>query len=202
MATDNVNTPSIDNNREAWNAVVADFEQKKATRDSVGEKMTDAEEAYIEEVSGRDFWAEYGLPGLLKTRADVLKELRYLPATIAGRAAARGEPLTDEFISGLYRDLPRIADEYMAHSQLCEEARKRYGLKENEAAYDVAATAFWEAQKKLLDTPAPDVSAILYKLDVVAAVMTEDCEQDAPAVSLIRDDMRRLFGTVSVPETL
>lgn len=194
MATDNLTTERPTSSTD-WAEAVHNYERAQAEREKAGEAHNAAEKAYLAETRcGVDYHDEYGINYSSGTKEEVLADLRYYPARAAAKAASEGKKLSDEQIGELYRDIPCIADDFLAHQQFRAEANERHRVTELDDAYTLASSAFWEARRTLLATPAPDAEAMLFKLDLLAADMREALQDDADSIEAIRDDAKRLLG--------
>lgn len=194
MATDNLTTDRTASSTD-WAEAVHNYERAQAEREKAGEAHNAAEEAYLSETRcGVDYHDEYGIKYTSRTKEEVLADLRYYPARAAAKAASEGKKLSDEQIGELYRDIPCIADDFLAHQQFRAEANERHRVTELDDAYTLASSAFWEARRTLLATPAPDTAALLFKLEMLAMDMREAAVEDAESVEAIHDDAKRLLG--------
>jgi hypothetical protein len=213
MATDNVNTPSIDNNREAWNAAVADFEKEAAAYKVAAEEFQAACDKYhadfIRVAKPEDF-DTYGLDHYARRwpddRKGFIRSLELRVAMVDYRLAA-SENFTEDQFADIAAKATRLVDAYLAWTAAKAEqdeqnAPAEAAYRKAEKKHDAAVEKLCDAREKMLLTPAPDALAIAYKLEVFHDYLALGDEQDTHRVRAFRDDMRRLFGTVTVPETL
>jgi hypothetical protein len=208
MATDNVNTPSIDNNREAWNAAVADFENEAAAYKIAGEEYHAACEEYqARRVATPEEFHDYRLDHCAKhypgDRDGFIDSIELRVAMVDYRLA-EGETFTEAQFADIKAKATRLVDDYLAFTaaKAVQEAPAEAAYTEAEKKHDAAVGKLCDAREKMLLTPAPDALAIAYKLEVFHDYLALGDEQDTHRVRAFRDDMRRLFGTVTVPETL
>lgn len=101
--------------------------------------------------------------------------------------------LADEVIDRDAEEAGAIVEDYFDYRAKRHAAFERL-YKPAEKKHDKAVERRWTATNKLLDTPAPDADALLFKLDLLASIMGEHEVEDAPHVASIREDARRLLG--------
>jgi hypothetical protein len=190
--------------RKAWSAALSAYRREEAAYAVVSSeyeavcRTLDCEISALDRgifAKSRDF-DTYGLlgSGHSKDREELIRdtELRITMTDYVEGNPGRG-PLSAEERGAIAEKATRLVDDYLAWSRQVAEAKARI-YDPAEVAHDAACDKIWTARAKLLSTPAPDASALLCKLDILAGQMIEADEQDAPAVALIRDDAKRLLA--------
>lgn len=194
MTTDDLTTERSTSSTD-WAEAVHNFEQAKAAEAQMGAELDAATAALDKAVPDRaDEFLAYGLHRYRDGNTERTKLIRSTEMSVAivdykGRSA-----LSADDYAAIARKATTLVDDFLAWIECAREATSRiYG--DAQERFDAACDRRVAAQDALLnDTPAPDAEALLFKLDLLAEIMTEGDDQDAPAVVSIRDDAKRLFG--------
>ncbi|MCH8617164.1 hypothetical protein LZ016_13785 [Sphingomonas sp. SM33] len=105
----------------------------------------------------------------------------------------RGRTLTDAELAKLDADANRVVDDFEAYSARHDAAFAEYDRQE--ALFDSLVDRRADAFRAVIDTPAPDNEALLYKLELLATLLEGFHSEDAPTLDKIRLDARRLLTT-------
>lgn len=173
--------------RASWKAALRLYYQAKEAHELACAAYNKAEQAAFDELSRNEAFADLHVGW---SRERVLEKLHIGVAIKAAKAAEAGAPLTDAEIEAMQADTPRVADEFAAYQKHHREAMIRHRVEELNAECDVACDAYCEARKALLATPAPDIEALVAKLEVVA----EYDDNDELGAHEALADARRLVG--------
>jgi hypothetical protein len=194
--------------QSAWMIVVADFERESAAYAIAAEEYHAACREYdAHRVATPEEFHDYGLDHYARRYPDDRKGfIRSLELRVAMLHCplAEGERLTEAQSASITGKATRLVDDYLAFTaaKAAQEAPAEATYSEAEENHDAAVDKVCDAREKMLLTPAPDALAIAYKLEVFHDYLALGDEQDTHRIKAFRDDMRRLFGTVTVPETL
>lgn len=177
----------------SWTEVLADYERESAAYAISRAEYERACDEYEASYPDRDAeFARYGLTfhqvGYSRNQAMLRAEVSIAQRKFTGRK----EELTAEEIAAVREEATRVADDFLTWTTARHAAY--VALDPIEDQHDTVINRLWEAQQRLLSTAAPDTDALLRKLDILAEIMVGSREQDAPHVSLIRDDAHRLLG--------
>ena len=202
MAITNTNTKTATSNGNPatalWRIVVAEFEQAVVVENRVGAELDAATAAWNEAVPDRtDEFLAYGLnrysapaerDAAARDRLIRSTEMQVAMVDYKGRS-----PLTADDFAEIARKATTLVDDFLAWIALDREATPRiYG--DVQERFDEACDKRTAATSKLLATPAPDTSAMIFKLELLAVIMREHLADDADEIEAIRDDAKRLFG--------
>jgi len=181
---------------DQWNAALDNYRREEAAYANVAVEYEAACRAYdSERPDAPEEFTTYGLTDTISIDRDELirrTELRIVVNDYVEGNPDR-EPLTAQERGAVAVKATRLVDAFAEWRQQAREVELRI-YAPAEKKHDAACDKIWEARNKLLNTPAPDAQAMLFKVDILARLMSESLEQDAPAVALIRDDAHRLFG--------
>jgi hypothetical protein len=192
------NTNTITNNTQAanpnaalWRIVLSDYQSVEAEYQRLSVEYEAKSAAYQAECGepNPDF-ETYGLGRFGNDSRE--KQIRNVEIAIIIKDYVGTEPSADDFAE-IARKAATLVDEHKAYLAHRDEAFART-IGQIDKPWEAALDKVFHARAKLLKTPAPDTSAVIYKLDLLAPLMVENDEEDAEAVSAIRDDARRLFG--------
>jgi hypothetical protein len=197
VATDERDIPPLSNADALWRVAVAEYERAKAAQDKAEAALDAASAAWREAVPDRvDEFLAYGLNRYHshdhEDRNGLIRNAQVEIVLRDYKGKGDTYPNAEEYAE-IAREATKAVDEFLAWIALDYDVTPRiYG--DTQERFDEACDKRADAQTKLLETPAPDSAAMLHKLELLAQVMTESDEQDAPAVRAIRDDCRRLLG--------
>ena len=203
MATDELTTTRPTSSTE-WADALHNYEREQAVYASVCADYEAACAKYREAGGDRDTpqdFITYGLTDInprspmMDARNQLIRdtEVRIILEDHVKPNPDSAELLTAEQRGEIAQKATRLVDDYReAHRQ----ARLVWDsiLQPAEERHCDASDKMADARNKLLTTPAPDTEAMLFKLEVLASIMVDADEHDAPAVSLLRDDAKRLLG--------
>lgn len=197
MATDETTTNETADQSPAaalWRIAVSNYEAAVAEEQRLTADHDEALAAYKAEVGedNPDF-ERYGLWTLYPRDRDEFVRFAAIQIATVDHAGSM-KALSGDDYEALAKKAAQIIDDHEAHRQRKEEAWDRL-VDSTEKVWEAALDRLCHARDKLLETPAPDADAMTMKLDILAALMTESCDQDADAVCAIRDDAHRLFGS-------
>lgn len=174
--------------RAAWTTAYARFQAVNAEYDrriAAEEKAGEAVDAACPRIDR--YFDEYNL-GFGMSRETALGNAEYSVAARAADAAGAGDPMTDAQIKALYKECPRVVDEFMAYQERHEEACRLYGLKALQEQVTAYRATYFEARDALMAVPAPDADALLVKMEIASTWL------DDPYAESAFDDARRLLG--------
>jgi hypothetical protein len=173
--------------RGAWNAAVAAYEAADAEMNRVSDIMgrvhAEAEKACPDE---GQFTGRYGMS---YTWANDRNYRAAHFAIVIERSQTR--LLTDAEAEQASDDAKGLANEFDAYRERRCAAFAPYDRVEDQ--FDGLVDAQCEARRKLLETPAPDGEALLYKLDLLASFLETADSEDAHSIDLVRNDARRVL---------
>lgn len=105
---------------------------------------------------------------------------------------AKGRHLTPEEAKQTTEDALRLVDEFDDYSARHDAAFAEYDRAEDQ--FDALVDKQSEARRVLFDTPAPDNTALLYKIEVLAGFLTEAASEDADSLNAIHADARLILA--------
>jgi hypothetical protein len=180
--------------RSHWEAAVADYEREEAAYSAVSAQYEAACREYDRQYPDRsEEFKAYGLSTL--DRSDTRERLIFRTELYVAATEYHGrENLSAEEYGTIKEKAVRVVDDFLAWRAKGKEVSARI-YDPAEQAHDAAVDKLVIARERLLNTPAPDAGAVQYKLELLAAVMTESRDQEAEHVTGIRDDVRRLLAS-------
>jgi hypothetical protein len=113
-------------------------------------------------------------------------------ALVTERCRELGRLLTDTEAQEAAAEAERVVSEFDAWAKRRDEAHERHQCDMWETRFDALVDKRWAAQQAVINAEAPDLNAMLVKLELLASVM--DGEVDQARVAAIRDDARRLLA--------
>lgn len=177
----------------SWADALANFQRESVAYKQAAAKYEAACAEYERAFPDRDKeFAAYGLTRFngpdanregIMLRADVSIVLRDFKG--------RKERLTPEELGKVREEAARVADEFLAWTAQWDAASR--SIEPAEKEHDAACDKLAEARNTLLATPAPDIAAMVMKLNVLASLMLESREDDAGTVQLLCNDAHRLL---------
>lgn len=182
--------------RSAWQTALREYERVKAAHQVVSGEHGVANAAYEAECGEPDPAFQTYRVGR-SSKAEPLNrsaDIRRVGNEIELHDYAGRTDLSADDFAAIARKAALLVDQYDEYLQRREaiEARVIGDINERwEAALDKLVTA----QNKLLDTPAPDTEAMLYKLEVLSADMLQSEADFHEDVVTLREDARRLFAS-------
>lgn len=197
MATETLQTkpPSA----TSWNEAFAEFQREEAAYAIAAADYESAVAAYDVELPDRDDeFNAYGLKSPTLTHRDVMSFVA--PAIMEREFGKVGYPLyppkdVEEYNAkypAIMAEAARVTADYLDWRRCGSEAYARI-VEPAEEKHDDACDKRANARNRLLNTPAPDVGAMLIKLDLLASIMAESDSEDAAHVATVRDEARRLM---------
>lgn len=197
MTTDELTTERPVHSTD-WAEAFHNYQREVEAYASVAAEYEAAAEEYhraLPEDQGDDF-TPYGLHQCIAPNRNSLivnAELRIIMRDFKERG---DEGLTPDELARVRGEAARVVDNFLEwkaeRAKAQEKASERYDPAEKK--HDAACDRLSHARTKLLNTAAPDVEAMLFKLDLLAGYMAECDAEDAKSVGLIRDDASRLLG--------
>ena len=183
----------------SWDEAFANYQREEAAYAASAREYEMAIAAYdAERVDRDDEFTAYGLKAPELTHGDVMSVV--VPAIMEREFGRLGYPLyppkdVEEYNAkypAIMAEAAGITADYLDWRRHGSEAYDRL-VSPAETAHDAACDKLWGARNRLLGAPAPDVRAMLIKLDLLASIMAESDSEDGAHVATIRDDAHRFF---------
>lgn len=179
--------PFTPTDRRAWNAAVARYERATEKVERVGNDNMEAHDAAEAACPRNDeYFSRYNMG-----RGDSPdRNFRACHMSLVIERTKEG-PLTPDEAKQTAVDAQRLVDEFEAYSASRDAAFAGYDQLEDR--FDRVVDEQAEARKLLIETPAPDNEALLYKIEMLAAYLTECASEDADRLNAVSADARRLL---------
>lgn len=192
MATDELTTDRPTSSTD-WAEAFHNYQREEAAYASVAAEYEAACAEYESAWPDRtaDF-EPYGLSRFTDRKQDRDQLIRKTELRLVMRDYKGRDQLNPKELGALREEAARIVDDFLGWLEQWNVAS--LSIEPAEERHNEACDRLSDARNKLLNTPAPDTVAMLFKLDVLASLMAESCEQDAPAAALLSEDAHRLIG--------
>jgi hypothetical protein len=177
-----------------WRIALSEYEAATTAFERLDAEHREAQATYRAEIGepNPDF-ETYGVgKASNRVRLNRLDHVRSVETVVAMVDFKGRSDLTETDFAAIASKAARLVDAFEEHCVNAEKAGERI-LDAVEKRWEGALETLWAKRRALLATPAPDSAAMLRKLDLLAAYMTEGDDEQAGGVAAIRDDAHRLF---------
>lgn len=174
--------------RSAWNAAVARLkavQEQFARIDGNLRALHDAAEAACPRRD--EFFRRYGM-GCGWSRQ---RNFRAAQMALVMERAEGGAVLTKPAAERVTAEAYRVVDDFETWCARHDEAFREYDALEER--FDAIVDERSRAQEVVIATPAPDDDALLFKIELLSAMMTEAAAEDADRLGAVHADARRLL---------
>lgn len=174
--------------RSAWNAAVARLkavQEQFARIDGTLRALHDAAEAACPRRD--EFFRRFGMgSGWSRQRNFQAAQMAIVIERTEG-----GAVLSRAAAEQATADAYRVVDDFETWCARHDEAFREYNAMEER--FDAIVDERSRAQEAVLATPAPDSDALLFKIELLSAMMTEAAAEDAHRLDAVHADARRLL---------
>lgn len=172
-----------------WRIAVSTYESELASYGQVSAEHSAAERAFQAELGEPNpEFAEMHWALSADKRAEAVRDVEI--AVIMRDYSGRDHITADEH-ADVARKAATLVDERAAYKARSAELHERL-VADVDKRWEKACDTLYEARERVFSTACPDMTALRYKLEVLASYVRECDGEDASHIESVRDDLNRL----------